>query len=329
VYTSYYSVLAPASNQLSEPTISVIIPVRNEAAKIEQCLKAVFSQSLKPYEVIVVDGHSTDGTVENIRKFPVKVFYESYYTRAGGCQVGIENAQGEYVAFTDADCIPDRDWLTNLAREFDDGIAGVGGRYEDIGQDLWTRSFNLTLRTFASGAKSRSNKKRFAGNLSVCGANGMCRREDILRAGGFNVNLSGAEDLELGHRLAKIGRLVYTPDAVVLHDHSRGFRDFAKQMYRYGGWRRESRLWDLQAVVPLVIPLVLLSLIVTPWVLLGILFLYLAVIIVMGVRFAIQEKNPKYLVSIPVAYIVEHSCYIVGFWKEVIKPRKKGVPWKK
>jgi cellulose synthase/poly-beta-1,6-N-acetylglucosamine synthase-like glycosyltransferase len=314
---------------LSEPKISVVIPVRNEAAKIEQCLEAVFSQSLKPYEVIIVDGHSTDQTTENAKKFPVKVFYESYYTRAGGCQVGTENAEGEYVAFTDADCIPDRDWLANLVREFDDGIAGIGGRYEDIGKDLWTRSFNLTLRTFASGAKSRSNKKRLARNLSVCGANGMCRREDIRKVGGFKVNLSGAEDLELGNRLAKIGRLVYTPDAVVLHNHSRGLRGFAKQMYRYGGWRRESRLWDLQAVVPLVVPLVLLSLIVTPWIILGILFLYLAVIIVTGVRFAIQEKKPEYLVSIPVAYIVEHSCYIVGFWREVIKPRKKGVPWKK
>ena len=49
--------------------ISVIIPVRNEAEKIKQCLQAVFNQALKPFEVIVVDGHSIDGTVENARKF--------------------------------------------------------------------------------------------------------------------------------------------------------------------------------------------------------------------------------------------------------------------
>ena len=50
--------------------ISVIIPVKNEEAKIEQCLEAVFNQTIKPYEVIVVDGHSTDRTVENAKKFP-------------------------------------------------------------------------------------------------------------------------------------------------------------------------------------------------------------------------------------------------------------------
>ena len=46
------------------PKISVVIPVKNMAGKIEQCLKAVFAQSLPPYEVVVVDGRSTDGTAE-------------------------------------------------------------------------------------------------------------------------------------------------------------------------------------------------------------------------------------------------------------------------
>ena len=47
--------------------ISVVIPVMNEEEKIGQCLEAVLSQSLKPHEVIVVDGHSTDQTVERAK----------------------------------------------------------------------------------------------------------------------------------------------------------------------------------------------------------------------------------------------------------------------
>jgi glycosyltransferase involved in cell wall biosynthesis len=50
--------------------ISAIIPVKNEAEKIERCLEAVFGQTIKPFEVIVVGGHSTDKTVENAKKFP-------------------------------------------------------------------------------------------------------------------------------------------------------------------------------------------------------------------------------------------------------------------
>jgi glycosyltransferase involved in cell wall biosynthesis len=76
-------------------TISVIIPVKNEESKIETCLKAVFSQTLKPCEVIVVDGHSTDKTVENALKFPVQLYYEEYPTRAGANNVGIAKARGD------------------------------------------------------------------------------------------------------------------------------------------------------------------------------------------------------------------------------------------
>ena len=307
----------------------MIIPVRNEADKVERCLEAVFAQSLKPHEVLIVDGHSTDGTVQAASKYPVKVLYENYHNRAGGCQVGIENAEGEYVAFTDADCIPNKDWLANLLKEFSDGVAGVGGRYEDMGKGLWTRSVNLTFRTPFSGAKSRWAKRRVMRNLSVCGANGMCRREDILKVDGFKVTLSGAEDLELSSRLAKLGILIYTPDALVLHNHDRGLRDFAKQAYRYGGWRKESQLWDLQVVPPLVVPLILLSLIFTPWLCLGALALYAIAIIMMGITIAIHESKTVYLASIPMAYVVQHLFYIVGFWKETIRPRKKGVPWKR
>lgn len=60
--------------------ISVIIPVKNEAEKIERCLDAVFNQTIQTFEVIVVDGHSTDRTVKNARKFPIKVVYEDYGT---------------------------------------------------------------------------------------------------------------------------------------------------------------------------------------------------------------------------------------------------------
>ena len=84
--------------------ISVVIPVRNEEEKITQCLEAVFSQSLKAHEAIVVDGHSSDRTVARAREFPVKVVYEDYGTVGGARQVGVLSAESEIVAFTDADC---------------------------------------------------------------------------------------------------------------------------------------------------------------------------------------------------------------------------------
>ena len=132
----------------------MIIPVRNEEEKITQCLEAVFSQSLEAREVIVVDGHSSDRTVERAREFPVKVVYEDYGTVGGARQVGVLSAESEIVAFTDADCIPEKNWLEDVVKEFDEGIVGVGCGIKNIGEGLWEKSINLVAGTFLGSANS-------------------------------------------------------------------------------------------------------------------------------------------------------------------------------
>ncbi len=308
---------------MSEPKISIIIPVRNEANKIEKCLEAVFSQSYQPYEVLVVDGHSDDGTIERARKFPVKILYEDYHTRGGACQVGVKKAEGEYVAFTDADCIPERTWLANLAKGFDNGIMGVGGVIKNIGQDFWIHSINLAYGTFLGSANSVQGrvfkKKRLVRSISGC--NSMYRRQDILEVGGFNPSLPGAEDTELNSRLLRKGKLLYLPEAIILHDHGRGLKDFARQMLRYGRDRGVARRPGLQVVLPFSVPLLLLSLIFTRWIFLSLLALYLVILMVTGLKFAIQERDIRYLPSIMIVYLIEHSLYTLGFWKGLILRR--------
>jgi glycosyltransferase involved in cell wall biosynthesis len=313
---------------MKPPKISVVIPVRNQAHKIEQCLESVFAQSLPPDEVIIVDGHSTDRTVEKVQRFPVKVFYQEYGAAGAARQIGVENATGEYIAFTDADCIPDKDWLKTLLAEFDEGIVGVGGGIEHIGQGFWTKSTNLAFATFWGSARQLQGRKyknkQFVDWRGIGCFNGMYRREAILAIGGFNVNLLGADETELNRRLLKKGKLLYTPNTVVLHDHGRGYREFAKNMYRYGTWRRQSGVFGLPAIPPLLAPLLALSLIFTRWVFFSSLVIYFIILVSMGFKFAIQEKDLRFIVSIPIAYLTEHTCYTVGFWKEVFFPRNIG-----
>lgn len=302
---------------MSKPKISVIIPVRDEADKIEQCLKAIFSQSYSPHEVIVVDGHSTDGTIERAKKIPVKILYEDFHTRAGACQVGIENAQGEYVAFTDADCVPSREWLEILLREFNHQIVGVGGGIKNVGNSLWEKSINFVLSTFLGSAQSLQGKllknSRFV--RSISGSNSMYRKGDILKVGGFKTWLIGAEDLELNRRLLRMGKLLYTSEAVVIHSHSWTLKEFAKKLYRYGKERGMVRILDLQIVPALVVPLLLLSLVFTPWIMVGMVCFYLAIIAFMGVKCAIAERSSKLVVSVPLVYLIEHGLYSSGLWQ--------------
>ena len=306
--------------------ISVIIPVKNEEDKIEHCLEAVFNQTIKPFEVIVVDGHSTDKTVENTKKFPVRIFYEDYHTRAGACQIGVENAKGEYVAFTDADCIPEKDWLENLVKEFDEDIVGVGGGIKNIGEGLWGKSINLVMGTFLGSANSVQGRfftdKRYVKSISGC--NSMYHKGDILKIGGFDVRLSTAEDTELNRKLLRIGKLLYTPNAVILHNHKRGLRGFAKRMYQYGYGRAKSILWDLQVVPSILVLLLLASLIFTPWIFLGMVGIYAVMLVAMGMKFMIYERSFKYMVSVPIVYVIEHGLYTMGFWRGLLGYRRGG-----
>jgi len=190
----------------NDPRITVVIPVKNAEDKIEKCLEAVFNQSLQPFEVIVVDGHSSDDTVLKASKYPVKIIYEDYGTVGGARQVGLENAKGDYIAFTDADCIPEKNWLENLVKGFyenNENIVGVGGGTKNIGEGLWEKSIALALDSFLGSANSVQDRvlkdKRFVKSISGC--NSIYRKEDLVKVGGFNVKLFINEETELNRRI--------------------------------------------------------------------------------------------------------------------------------
>ncbi len=309
---------------MNKPRVSVIIPVKNEADRIEHCLKAVLAQSLKPYEVIVVDGHSDDGTAQRVKKFPVKIFYEDYHSRGGARQVGIENSTGEYVAFTDGSCVPDREWLRSLLGEFDSGVIGVGGPTVYLDKAFWAKSVNLAFSTFIGSANSVQGRyfKEKRAVKSIPGGNSIYRKADIISVGGFNTGFI-SEDSELNNRLTKKGKLLYTPGAVVWRYQNRGLYNFIIQIYRWGMLKTSTGVLGLQLIPPLLVPPVLISLVFTPWVFLSLLGLYLLVILLMGLKIAIKERDFRYLVSIPIVFLIEHSIYTLGFWREAVWPHRK------
>ena len=129
-------------------SVTVIVPVKNAENTIGRCLESVFVQTLEPLEVIIVDGHSTDETINIAKNYPVKIIYEDYGTIGCARQIGINRAKGEHVAFTDADCIPQPNWLENLMQDIGNGVVGVGGGTINIGEGLWEESIALALDTF-------------------------------------------------------------------------------------------------------------------------------------------------------------------------------------
>ncbi len=283
---------------------------------------AIFQQTLKPYEVIVVDGHSTDPTVDIAKRFPVKIVYEEYRTRGGACQLGVETANSEFIAFTDGDCIPDKNWLKNLYKEFkDETIVGVGGKIINSGSGLWIRSINLAMNTFLGSANSIQGRnfeeKRFIKSISGC--NSMYPKSSLVKAGGFNKKLLTLEDAELNQKIIKFGKLIYTPEAVIVHDHGRGLKDFGKRMYQYGLGRGECFIYDLQVIPPFLGVVTILLLFIWIKAFFSVLFFYLFLVTISTLSVFSRFRDFKYLFTIPIVYFIEHVLYSIGFYSGLLK----------
>ena len=113
--------------------ISVIIVTYNRAAMLEDALLSLTRQVRLPDEVVVVDNGSSDNTKEIIKSFDSKLVIKYVLEDKRGIPIarnaGIKNSTGDIIAFTDDDCVPDKEWLHYLELPFlrDPAIGMVGG----------------------------------------------------------------------------------------------------------------------------------------------------------------------------------------------------------
>ncbi len=305
------------------PRISLIIPVKNEERRLPTCMNAIRAQTRAPDEIIVVDGHSTDRTVEIAKRYGTRVFFEEYRTRGGACQVGVESAAGDLVAFTDADCVPEPDWLETLASNIAPGIVGVGGRIENQGETFLQRSVDAALDTVVGSANSVQGRPfstpRFVKSISGC--NSLYRRSDLLDAGGFDTPLVTTEDTELNRRMLRRGHLLYVPTAVVHHRHERGLRAFGRRMFQYGYGRGQSLLLGPPLLLSLGAAAILGLTLLHPWMGLLLLAFYGILLLTTATIAAAKRHDARYLASLPAVLVIEHICYVAGFWHGILHSR--------
>lgn len=132
--------------------ISIIIPVKNGAKTIRDCLEGIFSQTLiHQTEVIIIDSGSTDGTLEMIEKFPVRLYQiaPEHFNHGATRNYGVSLAKGEFVVLTVQDAVPvGTQWLEIMLRHFKDPqVAAVCGQqivphHADKNPHKWFRPQN-------------------------------------------------------------------------------------------------------------------------------------------------------------------------------------------
>ena len=213
--------------------VSIIIPAYNAQVTIANCIEACLRQTYPDVEVIVVDDGSMDNTSRIVSSFSVNYMRQTNQGPAAARNRGAKEATGELLAFTDADCIPARDWVESLVAALDDAVVGVGGTYDIANRD------SLLARMVHEEIIERH--KRFGDDVDFLGSfNVMYRRKAFDAIGGFDTAFPKAsgEDNDLAYRLIdQGGHLRFTQKAVVAHHHPERLGHYLRTQMAHGYWR--------------------------------------------------------------------------------------------
>jgi GT2 family glycosyltransferase len=198
-----------------EPPATVIVPAYNAEATIDECVRSLLElRYAGKLELRVVDNHSSDGTAAALRRYEdrIVVLDERKRGAAAARNAGLAGAEGEVIAFTDADCAVDPDWLARLVVPLQDpgvGIAGGtilaaegGNEVERFGEEIHDhrRAIEVLRPPYA---------------ITMSWAS---RREVLRELGGFDERFRRGQDVDLSYRAIQAGyRLAFVAEAVVFH----------------------------------------------------------------------------------------------------------------
>ena len=199
------------------PFASIIVIVFNFRNHIRRCLESLESLNYPRdrYEIVVVDGGSTDGTQEICQEFDTNFVVTEWRNRGETRNVGIKYAKGDIIAFIDADCQAMGDWLITHVRDHkSDLIGAVAGSIVDPHKSV-ANGFAAATHYESFAEFDENSPRRFTyhfptGNVSL--------KRHVLSKAGFFDEIDAYEDFLLGRKVTQMGfRILFDPAAKVLH----------------------------------------------------------------------------------------------------------------
>jgi GT2 family glycosyltransferase len=216
-----------------QPPVSVVVCAYNAADTLPACLRALQKLHYPHYEIIVVDDGSHDQTPEVLALFPeIKVIRQKNLGLSAARNVGLAAATGEIIAYTDADCAPDPDWLAYAVRDL------VRENWAAVGGPNFPPPPKNAVQAAVTIAPGGPNHVLFNDRHAehIPGCNFIGRRDVFLALDGFDpqFRLAG-DDVDFCWRLLEAGyRIGFSPAAVVWHDRRRTVPAYWKQQLGYG-----------------------------------------------------------------------------------------------
>ncbi|MGH1394414.1 MAG: glycosyltransferase [Trichormus sp.] len=248
-----YQEIDPTTANSFLPMVSVVVPIYNGEADLPDLINCLVSQTYPKdrVEYLLVDNNSSDRTLSYLKttaaNSPITIhpwsenkIQSSYAAR----NTGIRAAVGEIVAFTDADCRPQPQWLESLIQPFvNQDVVIVAG-------EITALPGKTFLEQHAERQETLSQKHTLAHPFCPYGqtANLAIRRSVFSKSGLFRPHLSTGGDADICWRILqqKLGRLEFAPTAIVQHRHRSTFEELASQWRRYG--RSNRYLHELHGV---------------------------------------------------------------------------------
>jgi GT2 family glycosyltransferase/sugar lactone lactonase YvrE len=223
----------PADAKMKWPRVSVIVCAYNAADTLEDCLSALDALTYPNFEVILVNDGSKDATGDIGRRHPrVRLIEVPNGGLSAARNVGLAEATGEIVAYTDADTRPDRDWLTFLIQPFlTSDVVGSGGPNVVPSDDP---PIAQCIARAPGGPTHVLLDDRIAEHVPGC--NMAFRRDALLAIGGFNpIYLRAGDDVDVCWRLQARGwKIGFAAAALVWHHHRSSVKAYWRQQVGYG-----------------------------------------------------------------------------------------------
>lgn len=314
---------------MTMPFVSVVIPMRNEAAWVDRCLGSVLDQDYPPdqMEVLVAEGMSTDDSPQRLAELAardprLRVIENPGRIVPTGLNLAIAAARGEVIARVDAHTVLERDYLRRgievlLRTE----ASNVGGPMVCLGGSPVAEAIASAMESrFGIGAAFH-----FADREMECDTvyMGMWPRQVFEEVGLFDEELVRNQDDELSYRIRKAGgRIVLTPEMRSRYQNRESWKALIRQFWQYGLWKvrvlqKHPRQMSFRHFVPPVfqagvVLLALLGLWWSPalWTALGILALYAGLLAGVAGRSA---REPAEQARLWLALVLIHQCWAAGF----------------
>jgi len=324
---------------MDSPKVSIIIPLKNPNKHLEECIEHCLQLDYPDYEILILPDSPVESTYPKVTVIPTGV--------VGPAQkrdLAISEAKGEILAFLDDDAFPQKEWLKNAIKYFENpDIAAVGGPAVTPQNDgFMQKASGLVYASFLCAGKYAyryvPRKKREVDDYPSC--NFLVRKSVMEKLGGFDTKFWPGEDTKLCLKITNdLGKkIIYAPDVLVYHHRRPLFVPHLKQIWSYAVHRGyfvkkfpETSLrlsyflptiFVIGMVVGFLFSLISYSVRMLYAGALGIYFLATFVSSLFQV-FVSEDRNLSMVLFVFPGIILTHICYGIGFLKGLFSRKLK------